>query len=161
MSDCTATSLAESILSVHAMVRRNEPHAPGYTLCVGCEWTRSIDSLQQARQEHAAHILEVIASNSIALVNLPDTDDAEIDLVLEAVEEGLRQIGAVVCVAEDDDDPGTPGILTPPDGDAACLYDLNNEISSAFLALARQKPSHARDLAAELLAVAETAEAPR
>lgn len=31
---------------------------------------------RQARQEHAAHILEVIASNSIALVNLPDAEDA-------------------------------------------------------------------------------------
>lgn len=161
MSDSAATSLAQSILSVHTMVRRNEPHAPGYTLCAGCEWTRSIDSLQQAHHEHATHVLEVIASNSIALVDLPDADDADIDLVLDAVEQGLRQIGAVVRVTEDDDDPGTPGILTPPDGDAVCLYDLNNEISSAFLALARQKPNHARHLAAELLSIAQAAEAPQ
>lgn len=87
-----------------------------------------------------------------AEVKLPEPDsNPDTALVIDAVTEGLEQVGAVITVAEDDDDPGTPGIRVQGNR-AVCLYDLNNEISSAFLGFARSEPEKARDLAAALLA---------
>lgn len=121
-----------------------------------CKCGRPINS----DNDWASHMRDVLKADRVALVELPEPDDADIELVLDAVEEALHQVGAVVCVAEGDDDPGTPGIATS-DGGAVCLYDLNNDICSTFLGLVRAKPHLGRVLAAEILSAAGTADASR
>lgn len=93
----------------------------------------------------------------LAAVQVEPDDTPDIELVIDAVEDALHSLGAVVCVAEDDDDSGTPAIATS--NGAVCLYDLNNEIAGAFRALVRDKPSRARELAVALFAATEAQKA--
>ncbi len=104
-----------------------------------------------ARGQAACAILTELEAARAPAVELPEANDTpDIGLVLGAVQEGLEQIGAVVTIREDDDDPGTPGIITR-DG-AVCLYDLNNEISAAFLGFIDEEPEQVRKLGIDLLA---------
>ncbi|OKH79754.1 hypothetical protein EB73_34885 [Mycobacterium sp. SWH-M3] len=97
-------------------------------------------------------VLDALHGANVSVVELPEPDDTpDVGLVIDAVTEGLREIGAVVRVAEDDDDPGCPGVLTP-DG-AVPLYDLNNEIATAFIASVREKPIQAREFVFALQAL--------
>lgn len=104
-----------------------------------------------ARNQAACAILTALTAARTPALDLPEPDDTpDIGPILNAVQEGLEQIGAVVTVREDDDDPGTPGIITP--SGAVCMYDLNNEISSAFHGFISERPEQVRKLGIDLLA---------
>lgn len=101
----------------------------------------------------ASSILAALkAAPGIAVVELPEPEYVPDDLVLETIQEGLEAVGAVISVADDGDDSGTPGILTP--GGAVCMYDLNNEICAAFQGYVRDNPSQAHEFALVLLSAA-------
>ena len=96
-----------------------------------------------------------VVAKILAAAQIEPDDTLDIELIIDAVEEALRDVDAVVCVAEDGDDSGAPAIVTS-DGAVCLLYDLNNEIESAFLAFIRNKPKQARELAFAVLAATES-----
>lgn len=68
-NDLVAEGLAESVLSVHYMVARYPTGRPMYALCAGCEWSDSFGSVNEARTAHARHVVDVLRSNDVEVID--------------------------------------------------------------------------------------------